>query len=266
MLTRIAVDAPTRATTGETYSYVIADQDALLVDPAGRSDELTATLRDRDPSHVAVTHHHPDHVEAVAHYASEFELTVWSLAGREQVFESATGCAPDATFRPGETIPAGDGVRIFDTPGHAPEHVAFDVSGAIDDNNRANEAFITGDLAVAVGSVVVGGPGADMRAYLTSLRRLIARLPETLYPAHGPVIDSPVETCERLLAHRLERERKVEQAVADGCTNVEQILDAVYEKDIDGVYDLAHATVVAHLDKLAVEGTVDWDGEQAYPT
>jgi len=63
----------------------------------------------------------PDHVGAVASYASEFDATVWARAGWEDEFESATGIAPDRTFRDGTTIPvSGGGVDVVETPGHAP--------------------------------------------------------------------------------------------------------------------------------------------------
>jgi ribonuclease/clavin/mitogillin len=252
---RISVHAPTRAPTGETNAYVIGSGDALLLDPAKLTDSLADAIGTAGVSHVAVTHHHPDHVGAVAEAAREFDLTVWARAGRADEFAAATGVDPDRTFTPGDSIPATDDVPVLDTPGHAPEHVAF----------AAEDGYVTGDLAVAEGSVVVGAPEGDMRAYLSSLRRLHARAPETLYPGHGPVIDNPRRTCRRLIDHRYRRERAVAGAVDGGATSPDDIVDAAYDKDVSGVRDLARATVVAHLEKLAVEGRVRWDGERAAP-
>jgi len=158
-------------------------------------------------------------------------------------------------FGPGSTIPAAGGISVRDTPGHAPEHVAFDPGGVL----------VTGDLVVAEGSVVVGAPEGDMRAYLSSLRRVYALDPRLLLPAHGPVIETPRAACGRLIEHRLDREQRVRKAVLEGHLRPDAIVDAVYEKDVSDVYDLARATVVAHLEKLAVEGRVRWDGEQARP-
>ncbi len=250
---RIDVPAETRAPTGETAAYVLG---RLLVDPGGRSDRLDSAVREAGVGHVAVTHHHPDHVAAVAGYARRFDLTVWARAGRTDAFAAAAGVDPDRTFRPGSRLPAGDSpVTVLDTPGHAPEHTGFVCPAGI----------VSGDLAVAEGSVVVGAPEGDMRAYLASLRRTRARGPGRLFPAHGPVIDHPRATCERLLAHRLDRERRVLAAVRDGAREVADVLDRAYEKDIAGVRDLARATVLAHLEKLAVEGRVSRDGERVRP-
>jgi len=146
-------------------------------------------------------------------------------------------------------------VTVIDTPGHAPEHVAFATDGAV----------VSGDLAVAEGSVVVGAPEGDVRAYLASLRRLHARNPDVLLPGHGPRIETPRETCARLINHRLARERRVRDAVHDGAATLDEILEAAYEKDLTGVRDLARGTVLTHLEKLAVEGAISWDSERAAP-
>jgi len=253
---RVPVPTDTRAPGGETNAYVVGRDPALLVDPAGRTDRLDDAVTDRNVAHVAVTHAHPDHVGGVADYAAECEATVWARAGRAERFRAATGVAPDETFHEGTTIATGDGpVAVLDVPGHAPDHVAF----------HAGEDVLAGDCVVAEGSVVVADPEGDMRGYLTALRRLHAMAPERLLAGHGPEIDDPRATCRRLLAHRLDRERRVERAVGEGARAVDAILDAAYDKDLAGVRDLAAATVRAHLAKLAVEGRIRWDGAHADP-
>lgn len=251
---RISVPVATRAPTGQTNAYVLGSDQAALVDPAARHDRLDDALAGRSLEHVLVTHHHPDHVGAVAEYASDHDAAVWARRGREAAFETAAGVAPDRTFVEGTPIPVDDGhVHVVDTPGHVPEHVGV----------ATGDGLVAGDLAVAEGSVVVGAHEGDMRAYCSSLRRVIARAPERLFPGHGPVIDDPVATCRRLLAHRLDRERRVEAAVRDGARTLAAITDAAYDKDLEGVRDLAEATVAAHLEKLAVEGRVRWDDQRA---
>ena len=257
---QVSVPTETLAPTGTTNAYVVGTEDALLVDPAGRTDDLDEAVAHRDVGHVLVTHAHPDHVGAVAHYAESCDATVWARAGRESRFERATGVAPDRTFREGTEIA---GVEVVETPGHAPDHVAV----AVDDS------LLTGDLVVSAGSVVVGADEGDVRAYLTSLRRLHARNPDRLYPGHGPAIfpgqspaiEDPRAEIERLIHHRLTREAKVLAGVRGGARTLDEVLDAAYEKDLSGVRDLARSTVAAHLEKLAVEGKVEWDGERARP-
>jgi len=247
---RVSVPVATRAPTGQTNAYVLGTDPAVLVDPAARTETLDAMIAERTLGHVFVTHHHPDHVGAVADYATTHDATVWARQGREAAFAAATDIEPDRTFTDGTAIPVDDGhCEVVETPGHAPEHVAV----------APDDGLVCGDLAVAEGSVVVGAPEGDMRAYCTSLRRVIARAPDRLFPGHGPVVDDPVATCRRLLAHRLDRERRVERAVDDGATTVAGVTDRAYDKDLTGVRDLAEATVRAHLEKLAVEGRIDRD-------
>lgn len=256
MVRQVTVSVEGRAPSGPTHVYLLGDGE-LLVDPANRTPDLDAAVTEAAPSHVAVTHHHPDHAAAVADYATAFDLTVWAHAGRTAEFANATGVEPDRTFAEGTTLPVGEGITVRDVPGHAPEHVAFDAGGV--------DGLVTGDLALAEGTVVVGAPAGDMRAYLSSLRRVHAMGPERLYPGHGPVVENPRATCERLLCHRLDRERQVLAAVWDGRCRPGAIVDAAYDKDVSAVRDLATATTVAHLEKLAVEGKLSWDGELAEP-
>lgn len=248
----IPVPTETLAPDGTTNAYLVDAEDALLVDPAARTDDLDRAVETRDVNHVLVTHTHPDHVGAVGHYADVCDATVWALAGRDGRFERATGVAPDRTFREGTDI---GGVEVVTTPGHAPDHVAL----------AAGDAMLTGDLVVSSGSVVVGADEGDLRAYLTSLRRLYARNPDRLYPGHGPEIGDARAEIERLLAHRLDREAGVLAAVRSGATRLDEVVDAAYDKDVSNVRELARSTVAAHLDKLAVEGKVDWDGERVHP-
>ncbi|UPV99179.1 MBL fold metallo-hydrolase [Halorussus gelatinilyticus] len=247
---QVSVPAETLAPTGSTNAYLVGDEAAILVDPANRTDDLDAAVASVSVEHVLVTHAHPDHVGAVAHYADSCDATVWARAGREERFERATGIAPDRTFREGTVI---EDATVVETPGHAPDHVALAADGAM----------LTGDLVVSAGSVVVGADEGDVRAYLTSLRRLYARNPDELYPGHGPVIEDPRAEIERLIRHRLDRERKILGAVRDGATALDEILDFAYDKDLSGVRDLARTTTAAHLEKLAVEGKVAWDDERA---
>ncbi|WP_435144366.1 MBL fold metallo-hydrolase [Halobaculum sp. P14] len=262
---QFSVPVDTRAPTGQTNAYVVvgpaadrdrhsaagdadsaAETETLLVDPAARTDTLDTVVREKGVDHVAVTHAHPDHVGAVADYARESGATVWARRGREDRFRDAAGVAPDRTFAEGDRVgPA----TVLDTPGHAPDHVCFAVANRI----------LCGDVAVADGSVAVAAPEGRLRAYLTALRRLHARNPAALYPGHGPRIDDAQVTCARLIRHRLDREASVLDAVRAGATDPDAVVDAAYDADLTGVRNLARATAVAHIEKLAWDGLVEWD-------
>jgi len=246
----VPVSVDSRAPTGRTNAYLVAAENALLVDPAGQPAELTGLLDEHPPSHIAVTHTHRDHVGAVSQYAERYGATVWAFDGFADRLADATGRSPDRTFSAGDHIgPA----TVVPTPGHARDHVAFDLG---------TEALV-GDLAVAEGSVFVGGADGNLGAYLDSLRLLLDREFVRLHPGHGPRIDDPAATIQRLIDHRFDREERVRSAVESGAMTVEEILDHAYDKDLSGVRDLAAMAVEAHLDKLADDGVIDWDGQRA---
>jgi glyoxylase-like metal-dependent hydrolase (beta-lactamase superfamily II) len=240
------VPTETTAPGGQTNAYLVdGPDDATLIDPAGRTDRLDAAVAAHDVAHVAVTHAHPDHVGGVAAYADATGATVWARRGREARFAAAIGRRPDRTFAEGDDV---GGLTVLDTPGHAPDHVAFET--------RDGVALVCGDLVLATGSLAVTAPEGDLRAYFVALRRLLARDPARLFPGHGSVVRSPRAVVERLYFHRLDRERRIERAVAEGADSVAAVVDAAYDRDLGDRRPLAAATVRAHLEKLAVEGRV----------
>lgn len=256
---RIPVPVETRAVGGATNAYIVGQSPALLVDPPARSSQLDRALSERVIEHIAVTHTHPDHVGAVATYAQETGATVWARAGRVDRFIAETGVSPDRTYQEGTEIPLDTPVSVMETPGHARDHVTFIVGG----RDEHTASALTGDLLVADGSVFVGDTDGDMRSYFVSLRRLLIGSFQTLYPGHGTPVQRPTERVNELLAHRREREERVLAAVASGAETVNDILDRAYEKELDGVRDLATETVRAHLEKLAREQHIGWDGTRA---
>lgn len=219
----------------------------MLVDPAASAPALDDAVDGRTIDHLVLTHAHPDHAGGVARYAARTGATVWARRGRVDRFVAATGVEPDRTVAGGESIRPG--VTALETPGHAPDHLAFETPAGV----------ACGDLAIAEGSVAVAAPDGEMRSYLASLRRLRARAPDRLLPGHGPPIDDPRATLDRLLAHRRKRERRVLAAVRAGADTPAAVVDAAYDAELSGVRELARGTAVAHLEKLAAEGRVAWD-------
>jgi glyoxylase-like metal-dependent hydrolase (beta-lactamase superfamily II) len=100
---------------------------------------------------------------------------------------------------------------------------------------------------------VAPAPGA-LRGYLDGLRRLQALDLSALCPGHGPLVLDPAAKLEQYVSHRLERERRLLDALHAGRRTVDELLDTAWDDAPAQLRPLAAVTLAAHLDKLAEEG------------
>jgi glyoxylase-like metal-dependent hydrolase (beta-lactamase superfamily II) len=222
-------------TLGGTNSWIVARDPAYVIDPgppiAAHIDALLAEVEARGGlGAILVTHDHHDHSGGVA------------------MLVERTG-APLAAMRPDAQIPLVDGVVVgpltaLATPGHAADHAAF-LTGRV---------CFTGDAVLGEGSVFIAADPGALTGYLAALRRLRDLDLEFLAPGHGPLITDPRAKLDEYLAHRLERERRVIEALADGLRDRDELLDRVWPQLPAELRPLAASTLAAHLAKLAEEG------------
>jgi glyoxylase-like metal-dependent hydrolase (beta-lactamase superfamily II) len=224
---RVRASNPSPLTLDGTNTYVV---DRWVIDPGPDDPDhraaVIAAVGDPGIEGIVLTHSHPDHADGAPALASKAGLEVTRPSGGERV-------------GPFDVIP---------TPGHAPDHVSL-LHGRV---------LFAGDMVLGEGSVFVGGGDGSMAAYLDSLRRLLELDLEAICPGHGPVVWDPRAKLEEYLAHRLERERLVLEALAAGARTRDEVLDRAWrDVDFDAVPYLRMAaglTLDAHLDKLAAEG------------
>ncbi len=233
-------------------TYLIAGRSgsATLIDAGvGEPQHLSDLERALDAGRleaVLVTHGHRDHaagapVIAKRHPGASFHKFAWPD-------EDALYDVQWQPLRGGDLVRAGDDwLHVLGTPGHSPDHLAFwhELSGTI----------FTGDL-VALGSSVMihWSRGGDLGQYLASLERLLAIDPRRLLPAHGQPIDDPRSILTGYLAHRLERERQVIDAMRHGRASVQAIAESIYDGLAPALLPAAQENVRAHLEKLKREG------------
>lgn len=257
----VAVATRTLPPWPATNVYVIGTNGvAWLVDPgAGDAaalaalDDLLAAAGVRTLKGVLLTHGHADHVEGLAAAAGRYGVDV--------VFAHPAAVArwrgPEAV-RPlddGRRLVAGGAViEALATPGHAPDHLAFAVQ------DGAGDALVAGDLVAGRGSVWVGAPEGDVATYLASLARAVARGARVVAPGHGPVRTDGVAVFDEARRHRLDRERSLWHALADGPRGLAELRDAVYGDLDPRLVDLAERSLLAHLQKLMHETRVSHVG------
>ena len=101
--------------------------------------------------------------------------------------------------------------------------------------------------------------GGSLVAYLESLRRVAELDLELICPGHGPWITDPAAKVAEYIEHRLDRERKLVDALESGERSRAALLDAAWD-DVPAELRPAAAQVMqAHLEKLEAEGRLPGD-------
>lgn len=231
---RLRANNPGPLTMSGTNSWVVGRDPAWVVDPgpslAEHQQALVAALAERGGlGGIALTHDHIDHSESVAALRERFQ-------------------APLAAGRGPADVELRDGVRFgpleaLYSPGHAPDHFALIVGGVC----------FAGDAVLGEGSVFIAPDPGALAGYLTALARLRDRELDVLCPGHGPPIWTPRERLSQYINHRLDRERRLVAAIAEGRRSTDELLDAAWSDVPVQLRPLAAVTLAAHLDKLAEE-------------
>jgi glyoxylase-like metal-dependent hydrolase (beta-lactamase superfamily II) len=156
--------------------------------------------------------------------------------------------------RDGETFHVdGETIEVIATPGHTSEHVCYMTSSG---------DLFTGDTILGAGTTAIFPPDGNMRDYLQSLKVLRDRNPKRIFPAHGPTRDDAIALIDEYIAHRLERERQVIDAMRSGAKTIPEMRRRIYRELDPRLEGAAEVQMLAHLIKLAEEKKVEVDGER----
>jgi glyoxylase-like metal-dependent hydrolase (beta-lactamase superfamily II) len=196
---------------------------------------------------IVLTHGHPDHMGGVAKVIERY--------GPLRVSKRPWPGVDDRY--PVEVTPLGDGDRVacegatlraIHTPGHAVDHLCFRL--------EEEGSLFSGDNVLGVGTTVIPPQGGDLLDYMASLERLLAERPGAIYPAHGPRIADGTAKIREYIAHRLERERQILDALRAGLERIPDVVKRVYAAYPEALHGAAGLSVTAHLLKLEREGRV----------
>jgi glyoxylase-like metal-dependent hydrolase (beta-lactamase superfamily II) len=243
----IRADNSSPFTLSGTNSWIVGRDPAWLVDPGPAIDEhldaLAAEIEARGGlGGIALTHDHDDHDEAVPAIRKRFP-DARLAAARGDV---------DAVLGDGDTFGP---LEAMATPGHAPDHLTY-IVGTI---------ALTGDAVLGEGSVFVNPDPGSLSGYLKGLRRLNERELTALGPGHGPPVLDPHGKLEQYISHRLDRERRVVEALDDGLRTTDELLDRVWDDAPAILRPACAVTLAAHLDKLEEEGRLPDGVERPNP-
>jgi len=146
-------------------------------------------------------------------------------------------------------------LSVLATPGHAPDSLTY----------LAGPVALTGDAVLGEGSVFIFPDPGAMSGYLRGLGRLRDSGVTVLGPGHGPPVLDATAKLDEYVAHRLERERRLVEALDDGLRSADELLDRVWDDAPALLRPAAAATLAAHLDKLAEEGRLPSGVERPEP-
>jgi glyoxylase-like metal-dependent hydrolase (beta-lactamase superfamily II) len=214
---RLRAPNPSALTLDGTNTYLLH---TWLIDPGpaipSHLDAIRRAAKDGIEG-VVLTHSHADHAEA----AEEFGVPV--------------------------TLPVdGQSVGPFvalATPGHSEDSVCL----------LYGRVCFTGDTVLGEGSVFIAPGEGSLSAYLDSLRRLRAMDLEAICPGHGPVVWDPAAKLDEYIAHRLDRERRLLEALDSGLRTEEELLSAAWPEVPAALRPAAALTLAAHMEKLRSE-------------
>lgn len=235
---RILAPNPGPFTLDGTQTHLLGE--TAVLDPG--PDIATHVLRIREElprlETILITHRHDDHAPAA--------IPLQAATGARIIAPPGVLAGVDQRVSGGETLTIEEvAVEVIATPGHTKEHVCYLTSDG---------DLFTGDTILGSGTTTIFPPDGHMGDYLRSLRTLRARNPKRIFPAHGPIREDAVALIDEYIAHRLERERQVRDAMAAGARTPAEMRARIYPDLDPRLHQAAEIQIQAHVAKLEEEG------------
>jgi glyoxylase-like metal-dependent hydrolase (beta-lactamase superfamily II) len=246
-----------------TNTYLVGEDDLAVIDPGpdlpGHLDALIGVIGRRKVSGIFVTHTHRDHTDLLPRLAAMTGAPVYA-EGPHRAFRALRGletnaldASADLDFKPGAALADGEvisgggwTIEAVHTPGHTANHCAFAL--------KEQGILFSGDHVMAWSTSIVAPPDGSMAAYLSSLKKVLARSERLYLPGHGGPVSNPKTFTKALASHRKMRERAILQRLRGGDALIPQIVAALY-RDVDPrLLGAAALSVFAHLEHLIEQG------------
>ena len=235
---RITAPNPGPFTLDGTQTYLIGE--TAVLDPGPNIESHLARIVEAMPrlQTILITHRHGDHAPGAVPLKAATGARI--IAPRNVLDEV------DQRVSGGELLSIdGAEVEVIATPGHTNEHVCYLTSDG---------DLFTGDTVLGAGTTAIFPPDGHMGDYIRSLQTLRARHPKRIFPAHGPVRDDAMALLDEYIAHRLQREQQVLDALAAGAKTAAEMRARIYPELDPRLHGAAEIQIEAHLVKLREEG------------
>jgi glyoxylase-like metal-dependent hydrolase (beta-lactamase superfamily II) len=247
LVRRIVARNPGSFTGPGTGTFIIGHGHVAIIDPgpslSGHIQSILHAVRGETVDHILITHTHPDHWPASSSIQSATGATVHS-------FTEGLG---ERRLRDGDVV-QGRGWRLeaVHTPGHTSDHLSFALP--------EEQTLFSGDHVMGWSTSVIIPPDGEMRAYMSSLEKLLARDDRIYLPTHGPAVTDPKTHVRAFIEHRQERRAAILERLRKGEASVREIVRAVYTDVSPSLHGAAAMSVQAHLIELVEAGLVACDG------
>ena len=240
-----------------TNTYLVGNEDVTVIDPGpAMEDHIDAILAaSKNIKQIVVTHTHPDHSPGVRLMKEKLDIPAFGMLTKSSKNQ-------DTTFNPSRILEDGEvfhedefSLEVVHTPGHASNHLCFIL--------REEKFIFTGDHIMNGSTVVIGPPDGNMKQYIESLEKLKDYDIEKIAPGHGEVLENPYQVADWIINHRLEREKKVFEALKDASKGTpDSLVEKVYDDVDSSLFPIAKASLLAHLIKLEEDKVIKQEGEE----
>jgi glyoxylase-like metal-dependent hydrolase (beta-lactamase superfamily II) len=245
---------PGMMTLDGTNTWVLREPGAtrsVVIDPGpiqdGHLDLLDETTG--DVAVVLLTHHHFDHSEVARELAERKGCAVRAL--------DPAYCFGADPLTDDELLDVdGLALRVVATPGHTADSISLVLP--------AERVLLSGDMVLGRGTTVVAYPDGQLAPYFSSIERMRALVTDgevdTIWPAHGPVLDDAAGVLDHYLVHRRQRLDQVRAALdalgvgrpdPDDEHLPRQVVEVVYADVDETLWGAAEWSVRAQLAYLA---------------
>jgi len=263
LIRRIVAKNPSPFTLYGTNTYIVGRGEVAVIDPGPaipeHVDALVRALPGERVTHILVTHTHMDHSPGASLLRQAIDGQIVGAlprplpSGAPPVESIQSDFAPDIHIADGARV-AGPGwtLEAVYTPGHMSNHHCFALA--------EEAALFTGDHVMGWNTSIVSPPDGNMREYLASLARCMARDDAIYWPGHGPEIVAPRGYVRALQGHRRMRESEIRDCIAKGATTIPQMVAIMYRHLPENMHRAAARAVLAHLEHMVETGRAMTEG------